>query len=47
MQRKQFWWNAWLLSGLAGKEKKEGNAKVNEFDESISSTPDFHVKEVM
>lgn len=28
-------------------KRKKGNVKVNKFDESISSTPDFHLKEVM
>lgn len=31
---------------LSGRNKKRGgNPKVNEFDESISSMPDFHVNE--
>lgn len=30
-----------------GRHKKRGNPKVNEFDESISSMPDFHVNEVV
>lgn len=43
---------AFLLECLAafcggGRNKKRGNPKVNEFDESISSTPDFHVNEVL
>lgn len=32
--------------GGGKKNKKRGNPKVNEFDESISSMPDFHVNEV-
>lgn len=43
---------AFLVKCLAafwggGRNKKRGNPKVNEFDESISSTPDFHVNEVV
>lgn len=43
---------AFLVECLAafcsgGRNKKRGNPKVNEFDESISSMPDFHVNEVM
>lgn len=43
---------AFLLECLAafcggGRNEKRGNPKVNEFDESISSTPDFHVNEVL
>lgn len=30
-----------------GRNEKRGNPKVNEFDESISSMPDFHVNEVL
>lgn len=30
-----------------GRNKKRGNPKVNEFDESISSMPDFHVNDVL
>lgn len=32
---------------VGGKNKKRGNPKVNESDESISSVPDFHVNEVV
>lgn len=30
-----------------GRNEKRGNPKVNEFDESISNIPDFHVNEVL
>lgn len=32
--------------GMAAEIKIRGNHKVNEFDVSISTTPDFHVNEV-
>lgn len=37
---------SWVECRGGGRNKKRGNPKVNEFDESISSTPDFHVNEV-